>query len=155
MSILNVCLLLVEVAAVNSVPQPDNNCPEFCSKTYGVCPTLKCRGISCQFGFVEKNGCQTCECLPDPCLRVRCSPGHTCQGKKVICAVPPCPAGAVCEPTGAVVPNPLMTCPQVSNETSSGICLEECSENEDCSADELCCSNGCGHICTTVGIVEH
>ena len=28
-----------------------------------------------------------------------------------------------------------------------GICVEACSRHTDCSADELCCSTGCGHTC--------
>jgi len=30
-----------------------------------------------------------------------------------------------------------------------GICVEECSKHEDCqSKGQMCCSNGCGHVCT-------
>ena len=28
-----------------------------------------------------------------------------------------------------------------------GICVEECSGNDDCPLDLVCCSNGCGHTC--------
>ena len=28
-----------------------------------------------------------------------------------------------------------------------GVCWEQCSSNDDCSGNQLCCSNGCGHIC--------
>ena len=30
-----------------------------------------------------------------------------------------------------------------------GTCVEECSSDDDCNEDEKCCSNGCGHTCTT------
>ena len=29
------------------------------------------------------------------------------------------------------------------------ICVERCSHDSDCNGDEKCCSNGCGHVCTT------
>ena len=28
-----------------------------------------------------------------------------------------------------------------------GVCWEQCSSNDDCSGNQLCCSNGCGHVC--------
>mmetsp|Transcript_43158 Transcript_43158/g.99459 ORF Transcript_43158/g.99459 Transcript_43158/m.99459 type:complete len:250 (+) Transcript_43158:104-853(+) len=28
-----------------------------------------------------------------------------------------------------------------------GTCVEACTENSDCAEGELCCSNGCGHVC--------
>ncbi|XP_048354746.1 kunitz-type protease inhibitor 4 [Sphaerodactylus townsendi] len=34
--------------------------------------------------------------------------------------------------------------------TGAGICVEQCSSNDDCSAGEKCCSNGCGHACMKV-----
>eukprot|EP00927_Polykrikos_kofoidii_P031000 TRINITY_DN26662_c0_g1_i2.p1 TRINITY_DN26662_c0_g1~~TRINITY_DN26662_c0_g1_i2.p1 ORF type:complete len:159 (-),score=28.04 TRINITY_DN26662_c0_g1_i2:70-546(-) len=37
-------------------------------------------------------------------------------------------------------------CPAV-DEGSMGICVEECSGNADCTNDNVCCSNGCGHVC--------
>ena len=37
-------------------------------------------------------------------------------------------------------------CPPVSNNTL-GTCNEACSSDGDCSNGQLCCSNGCGHVC--------
>nr|AOY33895.1 antistasin/WAP-like serine protease inhibitor [Stichopus monotuberculatus]AOY33896.1 antistasin/WAP-like serine protease inhibitor [Stichopus monotuberculatus] len=38
------------------------------------------------------------------------------------------------------------TCPVVSSDTV-GICVEMCSNDDDCSETQKCCSNGCGHVC--------
>ncbi|VDI22128.1 Hypothetical predicted protein [Mytilus galloprovincialis] len=38
------------------------------------------------------------------------------------------------------------TCPAVGNHTV-GICVEECSGDYNCTGDQKCCSNGCGHVC--------
>ena len=40
------------------------------------------------------------------------------------------------------------SCPHVTEDTV-GTCVEECSSDSDCADSNLCCSNGCGHICTT------
>ncbi|CAH1799634.1 unnamed protein product [Owenia fusiformis] len=37
-------------------------------------------------------------------------------------------------------------CPSVPRGIS-GICVEECSEDDDCPGEQKCCSNGCGHVC--------
>ena len=39
-----------------------------------------------------------------------------------------------------------VVCPLLPPDVA-GICVEECSSDDDCSAGELCCSNGCGHTC--------
>ncbi len=38
----------------------------------------------------------------------------------------------------------MLTCPSV---TEGGICSEECGPSDPCGEGELCCSNGCGHVC--------
>ena len=38
-----------------------------------------------------------------------------------------------------------LTCPNV---TGGGICINECNNNSDCERDLLCCSNGCGRVCS-------
>jgi len=44
------------------------------------------------------------------------------------------------------VARPAGVCPVA---TGVGICVEECSSDIDCKAQgKLCCSNGCGHVCT-------
>ena len=37
-------------------------------------------------------------------------------------------------------------CPVVDPD-SFGICPEDCSSDSDCTNGQLCCSNGCGHVC--------
>ena len=40
------------------------------------------------------------------------------------------------------------TCPKVQN-TSEENCTDECSSDDDCQYDRICCSNGCGgHVCS-------
>ena len=39
-----------------------------------------------------------------------------------------------------------VVCPLLPFDVA-GICVEECSSDDDCRRGELCCSNGCGHIC--------
>ncbi|XP_072015538.1 uncharacterized protein [Amphiura filiformis] len=43
-------------------------------------------------------------------------------------------------------------CP--STEGMFGICIEECSINSDCTGEQICCSNGCGHTCLNPGQKE-
>lgn len=38
------------------------------------------------------------------------------------------------------------TCPAVAAD-SFGICVEQCSNDDDCTPTQKCCSNGCGHVC--------
>ena len=40
----------------------------------------------------------------------------------------------------------LIGCPEV-DPNSFGICPEDCSNDSDCTNGQLCCSNGCGHVC--------
>ncbi|XP_076029642.1 uncharacterized protein LOC143018263 isoform X1 [Oratosquilla oratoria] len=45
-------------------------------------------------------------------------------------------------------PGPALCCPQ--NEPGQlGVCAELCEDNDDCPGGGLCCSNGCGHECTS------
>ena len=37
-------------------------------------------------------------------------------------------------------------CPPVTNHTGGG-CIEECSADWQCTGNQKCCSNGCGHTC--------
>ena len=41
-------------------------------------------------------------------------------------------------------------CPDIDPDTV-GTCVELCGSDTDCSSDEKCCSNGCGHVCTKTG----
>ncbi|XP_013391189.1 zonadhesin isoform X1 [Lingula anatina] len=38
-------------------------------------------------------------------------------------------------------------CPALHPLMAVGICAEMCSDHADCSSGQLCCSNGCGHVC--------
>uniref|UniRef100_A0A452HDY4 WAP domain-containing protein n=1 Tax=Gopherus agassizii TaxID=38772 RepID=A0A452HDY4_9SAUR len=37
-------------------------------------------------------------------------------------------------------------CPEPQGK---GICVERCREDEECPRGQKCCSNGCGHVCTS------
>jgi len=39
------------------------------------------------------------------------------------------------------------TCPTVPDDTA-GTCINECMNDEDCDGHLLCCSNGCGRVCS-------
>merc|ERR1719359_1820035 len=56
-------------------------------------------------------------------------------------------AGAVgIEAVGGALPAHFQ-CPPTDGQI--GTCVEECSSHEDCQSDgKMCCSNGCGHVCT-------
>ena len=38
-----------------------------------------------------------------------------------------------------------LICPNV---TSPGICVNDCNDDDECDGNLLCCSNGCGRVCT-------
>ena len=48
----------------------------------------------------------------------------------------------------AIIPHALNmeygNCPAPSG---AGVCVEECSSDTECSGAEICCFNGCGHVC--------
>ena len=44
-------------------------------------------------------------------------------------------------------------CPAVDN-TTVGICVNECTDDLSCPGVQKCCSNGCGQVCTTPGAGE-
>jgi len=45
------------------------------------------------------------------------------------------------------VPSKPGFCPAVESD-QLGTCEEECSNDDDCTGNQKCCSNGCGHVCT-------
>ncbi|KAF4741427.1 WAP four-disulfide core domain 3 [Perkinsus olseni] len=45
-----------------------------------------------------------------------------------------------------------LVCPPVLSGTA-GICVEMCSEEQPCGGEEMCCPNGCGHLCMA-GVTE-
>ncbi|KAK3605484.1 hypothetical protein CHS0354_001472 [Potamilus streckersoni] len=58
---------------------------------------------------------------------------------------------AVCQIITTDVVNKRGSCPQ---SRGSGICVELCSSDIDCSGNQKCCSNGCGHTCQNPVDVE-
>ena len=42
-------------------------------------------------------------------------------------------------------PPTIEECPQTAG--MGGICQEQCRSNDDCAEENVCCSNGCGHVC--------
>ncbi len=63
--------------------------------------------------------------------------------------------------TNAVYHSSLVISPDAVNKydscpkpTGSGICVELCSSDMDCSGNQKCCSNGCGHVCENPVDVE-
>mmetsp|Transcript_70618 Transcript_70618/g.199378 ORF Transcript_70618/g.199378 Transcript_70618/m.199378 type:complete len:211 (+) Transcript_70618:49-681(+) len=39
--------------------------------------------------------------------------------------------------------------------TGTGICVQECDTDADCSGGKICCSNGCGHVCVVPTAESH
>eukprot|EP00493_Phyllostaurus_siculus_P002427 UN02440 len=40
-----------------------------------MCPEVMCM-MHCEFGYVQdRNGCDMCECIEEPCLMLDCMPG--------------------------------------------------------------------------------
>ncbi|XP_035677725.1 collagen alpha-1(XII) chain-like [Branchiostoma floridae] len=52
---------------------------------------------------------------------------------------------AACKLARRVLAEHCGQCPDVTGQV--GICMEMCSNDSDCRAGQLCCSNGCGHTC--------
>ena len=102
------------------------------AKVYFLCPPA-------DEVITEDSACPS-ECYEDKQCQVNsgsdntlCCPSETC--------------GQQCA-TAFNVPfhSPVLRCPEVGDDVI-GTCIEDC---DSCSTDELCCSNGCGHECTTV-----
>ena len=80
-------------------------------------------------------------------------PCSTCeQGDKICavvdCAYPDCDGGLmpVVFPGECCPRCPHTTCPNTTGML--GTCVEGCSDDSVCENGQLCCSNGCGHVCT-------
>ncbi|XP_006821660.1 uncharacterized protein LOC100371432 [Saccoglossus kowalevskii] len=122
-----------------------NECPVI---TEEMCPMKK----QCPRGLAtNEDGCEICKCkLPVVCLPMdesacteTCRNGFAtdtsgceiCKCKKIPTAV------------SKNLRNSDLVCPPTSSETF-GICLTTCSRDSECESDEMCCSNGCGRMCT-------
>ena len=43
----------------------------------------------------------------------------------------------------------VRTCPTVQSTKELENCVDECSSDDDCQYERICCSNGCGgHVCS-------
>ncbi|XP_070563159.1 uncharacterized protein [Ptychodera flava] len=102
--------------------------------------------------FTDKPG--TCPTLPPgthgECVEA-CSSDLYCVGVSKCCytgcghaCMQPVPAPVEKTESSLVKPG---SCPAPA-EGTVGDCAEYCSSDADCSGDEKCCSNGCGHTCT-------
>ncbi|XP_071788249.1 uncharacterized protein [Asterias amurensis] len=124
----------------------DNTCPEgqiCCSNGCGHvctegCEPVLCR-MYCRYGWAtNENNCEICACKgpPSACPELSCELD--------------CPHGLIkddnnCDMCNCAAPPPELTCPSISG--SIGICSEDCGPSDPCGEGELCCSNGCGHVC--------
>ena len=52
----------------------------------------------------------------------------------------------LCVFTGDQDEDKVGECPSVRNDTV-GICLQNCTYDKECTGNQKCCSNGCGHVC--------
>ena len=80
-------------------------------------------------------------------------PCSMCEQRDKICAVvdcayPDCDGGLmpVVFPGDCCPRCPHTTCPDTTGMV--GTCVEGCSDDSVCGNGQLCCSNGCGHVCT-------
>ncbi|XP_070544252.1 SCO-spondin-like [Ptychodera flava] len=122
----------------------DNTCPVISDE---ICPDKK----FCPNGLATNSeGCEICKCK----LPVTCEPldQNSCRRD--------CPNGYATDTAGCEIclckKIPIadstrtrngMVCPQVEAEIF-GICMNECGNDNDCTDNKMCCSNGCGRMCT-------
>ena len=59
-----------------------------------------------------------------------------------------------CPETFLIAGKEFYSCPPLRDDVA-GICVEECSSDDDCQSSEKCCSNGCGHSCTRAVTIPH
>lgn len=74
----------------------------------------------------------------------QCSSSADCE-EQMMCCSNGC--GHICAtPLSIPYHTPSLVCPESTGTEIAGICSEECDDG--CSeSGELCCSNGCGHVC--------
>jgi hypothetical protein len=141
------------------------------------CRMMKCRR-SCDYGYLkDEDGCNTCDCLPDPCVARKCPKGHVCELKPVtVCKQPPCSPVAECVKKSECSPVMcMMFCPGGRKKDRNGCdvcsCLPEkagicpsmdmrlikcaktaeenrfCQNDDDCDGKQKCCHTGCSYNC--------
>jgi len=64
-----------------------------------------------------------------------------------------CEPGLLCEEGVCVAEAGTCMCPGLPPDTF-GICVEMCMSDSDCGDGQLCCSNGCGHVCMDAVCLE-
>ncbi|XP_077983615.1 uncharacterized protein LOC144438460 [Glandiceps talaboti] len=165
----NVCVEPGSEVAVGLLPKA-GKCPAVAEGTSGTCVhecsndeecdgDKKCCSNGCGhvcsepdfevIGPQQKVG--QCPAVPSDvsgiCVQ-ECSNDEECDDAKKCCSNG---CGNVCVEPGSEVAVGLLPkagkCPAVA-EGTSGTCVHECSNDEECDGDKKCCSNGCGHVCS-------
>ncbi|XP_033634887.1 uncharacterized protein LOC117296122 isoform X3 [Asterias rubens] len=159
---LHVCPLLPEFTA--------GPCADFCSFDYDCKEEEKCCSNGCGYQCMPYTEIEIIEpervgpIVPEPvvpylgecpfvepssgfgiCVE-ECNNDDGCSGGKICCSNG---CGHTCmEP---VLPEPVIPklgeCPIVEPSSGFGICVQECDNDNGCSGEKKCCSNGCGNTC--------
>lgn len=81
------------------------------------------------------------KCESDPCSSNPCGDGFVCEtnGQEYRCVCPAGRYGPDCSEIGV--------CPSIVPSVGD-ICLHECSTDDDCLNGKMCCTTGCGYLCT-------
>ena len=111
----------------------------FAATSYHLCPPIDER----------YTGATPC---PEQCYEDRQCQSETGLNSSLCCPASNCSQQCV---AGVPVPHhpPILACPEIDPDTA-GTCTEFCSADSDCSGEnQLCCSNSCGHACTTGTLV--
>ncbi|XP_030837519.1 prestalk protein isoform X2 [Strongylocentrotus purpuratus] len=112
-----------------------------CNTEPVTCPPIMCN-MWCENGFEhDENGCDVCRCQSLSCPEMMCM--MYCENGFLRdedgCSICSCYTPPVLHPGSC----PVNLLPQ----GSAGICIQGCADDGSCSANQKCCSNGCGHVC--------
>ncbi|XP_022109246.1 prestalk protein-like [Acanthaster planci] len=105
-----------------------------------TCPPVLCQRFCEDGAVVDENGCDTCQCKGDPdvCLPITCN--MFCDYGFEKDAATGCDICSCRQPVYHAGECPAM-------DDVIGLCGEFCLHDGECSANQKCCSNGCGHTC--------